>query len=324
MTEQGIGGIALDGTAVVPLDDVARGRPRRRLSALEWLRFGPFLAQLVVIRRCNLDCAYCSEFDQTSDPVPFDRLAERLEKLWELRTWAVCLTGGEPTLHPELVSLLEHMRSLGFRRRMMITNGLLLSDRLVSELAAAGLTDLQVSVDGVRPNETTRKTLDVLRPKLERLRGAPFRVVLSGVIGSAPPEEALEVVEFARQSGFHPRILLIHDAQGRLDLTPHERAVYARVKQTIGAPAREAHDYRDRLIAEGRAPFRCRAGARYLYIDEYGRVHWCSQTRGVFQKDLLDYGLDDLKAQFGTHKDCNATCTVGCARTASAWDEWRH
>ncbi len=53
---------------------------RPSVGPLEWLRFGPFLAQLVVTRRCNLTCGYCNEFDRTSEPVPFDALAERLAK----------------------------------------------------------------------------------------------------------------------------------------------------------------------------------------------------------------------------------------------------
>ena len=40
-------------------------------------RYSPFLAQMVVIRRCNLSCGYCSEFDKTSEPVPFEVLETR-------------------------------------------------------------------------------------------------------------------------------------------------------------------------------------------------------------------------------------------------------
>src|SRR5438105_10137455 len=91
------------------------------------LRYSPFLTQIVVIRRCNLSCGYCSEYDKTSEPVPFELLSARLAKLRELRTWAVCLTGGEPTLHPRLPDLISRMQGLGFRRRQLITNGMLLS-----------------------------------------------------------------------------------------------------------------------------------------------------------------------------------------------------
>lgn len=298
--------------------------PGDRLSWAQWLGYGPFLAQLVVTRRCNLACGYCFEYDKTSDPVPVVTLEQRLEKLRDLRAWVVCLTGGEPTLHPDLVKLVRRMRELGFRRRQMITNGYHLTRETIEGLNEAGLTDLQLSLDGVRRNGTTLKVLDSLRGRLERLaRSAHFRVVLSAVIGSAPPEDAIEVVRFARSHGFVPRILLIHDELGRVKLSPEELAAYGEVKSTLGRAGREAHDYRERLIQEGTAPFRCRAGSRYLYVDEFGQVHWCSQTRDLFSKDLMEYSLDDLRRQFHAVKPCRDKCSVGCARTASAYDEWR-
>jgi len=294
------------------------------LSLWQWLRFGPWLAQVVVTRRCNLSCGYCSEYDKTSEPVPYSLLEDRLRKLSDLRTWAVCLTGGEPTLHPRLVDLLQEMRRLGFRRRQLITNGFLLTRELIEQMNASGLTDMQISVDGVAPNPMTVKTLKPLQAKLELLaRHARFHVVMSGVIGSAPPEEALEVIGFAESHGFSPRILLIHDETGHVKLTTQELAAYQEARRRLGRAGREAGDYRREMIETGQAPFRCRSGSRYLYVDEFGRVNWCAQTRGQYSKDLLEYRLADLQTQFATPKGCNPGCTVGCARTASAYDEWR-
>lgn len=298
--------------------------PTNRIGRLEWLRYGPFLAQTVIVRRCNLSCGYCSEYDRTSEPVPYTVLLERFRKLHELRTWAVCLTGGEPTLHPRLSDLVAALRDFGFRRRQMITNGYRLNRELVESLNASGLTDLQISVDGVDPTRTTVKTLKPLRRRLESLaRHARFRVVMSAVIGSAPPEEALEVIDFAQDHGFIPRILLLHNEFGQLNLSAEERQAYREVKRRIRSRIEDADAYRKKLIRAGKAPFKCRAGSRYLYVDEHGRVHWCSQTRGTFTRDLREYSLDDLRKQYYTPKSCNETCTVGCVRTASAFDEWR-
>ncbi len=298
--------------------------PEPRLTLTQWLAHGPFLAQLVVTRRCNLSCGYCNEYDRDSPPVPLAALEARLRKLRQLRTWVVCLTGGEPTLHPQLVEIVARMRELGFRRRQLITNGYRLTPELIEALNAAGLTDLQISVDGVRPSATTVKVLEPLRDKLVELsRRGRFQVVVSGVVGSAPPGEALQVVRFAREHGLTPRVILLHDGAGRLKLSPEELGVYREVQRLLGRAGREARDYRDRLIRDGRAPFRCRAGARYLYVDELGKVRWCSQARALFERDLLSYSLADLREQFHTAKPCNPGCTVGCVRTASAYDAWR-
>ena len=304
--------------------DGATARSTEPIGRTDWLRFGPFLAQAVIVRRCNLSCSYCSEFDRTSEPVPYAALLERFRKLRALRTWAVCLTGGEPTLHPQLADLVAVLRDLGFRRRQMITNGYRLTRDLIGSVNTSGLTDLQISIDGVEPTRSTVKTLRPLRRRLDLLaRHARFPVVMSAVIGSTPPEEALQVIDAAKEYGFIPRVLLVHDDGGRLDLSAEERLAYREVKRRIRGRLEDADAYRERLMRTGTAPFKCRAGVRYLYIDEHGCVHWCSQTRGVFTRNLSDYSLEDLRRQFFTPKTCNATCTVGCARTASAYDEWR-
>jgi len=136
-----------------------------RLTIGEWLRFGPFLAQLVVTRRCNLTCGYCNEYDDHSPPIPFATLDRRLLKLHELRTWVVCLTGGEPTLHPELIHIVARMRELGSAAGSSSPTGISSPEsHRVPE--RSGLTDLQISVDGVQRNATTVKVLEKLRGKL--------------------------------------------------------------------------------------------------------------------------------------------------------------
>ena len=149
-------------------------------------------------------------------------------------------------------------------------------------------------------------------------------MVVSAVIGTAPREEVLEVVEFAKSRGFTPRLLVLHNENGQMGLSSEELAVYAEVKQLFGHRAtEEAHGYRERLIQNGEAPFRCRAGARYLYIDEFGMVRWCAQTRMAFGKRLSAYALEDLRQHFYSEKACSDKCSVGCVRTASAFDQWR-
>lgn len=288
------------------------------------LRYSPFLAQMVIIRRCNLSCGYCSEFDRTSDPVPVEILEKRLEKLKELGTFGISLTGGEPTMHPALPHLIRKCRELGFFRTGMISNGFFLQPKLIEALNDAGLQEMQISIDGVQRNETTEKVLNNLRKRLLSLRDhARFSVTVSGVIGAAPPEEAEEVISFARELGFTPRVLLVHDRQGQLKLKPEEVKAFQRIVDTLPKSWMDFSSYRKRLVRDGSAPFKCRAGSRYLYIDEFGNVNWCSQTRTTWSKPLMDYTTEDLREQFYAYKSCHETCTLGCARSASQLDNWR-
>jgi MoaA/NifB/PqqE/SkfB family radical SAM enzyme len=288
------------------------------------LRYSPFLTQMVVIRRCNLSCGYCSEYDKTSDPVPVEVLEAQLRRLKELGTFGISLTGGEPTLHPELPRLIRTCRELRFYRTGMITNGFFLRPELIETLNQAGLQKMQISIDGVHANETTEKVLNNLKKRLQWLRDhARFQVVVSSVIGACPPEEAEEVVSFALKMGFAARVLLVHDEHGQVKLNSEELRSFRNVVGMLPRRWREPSDYRERLIRQGSAPFKCRAGSRYLYIDEYGKVNWCSQTRTVWSKPLMGYTLKDLREQFYKYKSCHATCTLNCARSQSYFDNWR-
>jgi hypothetical protein len=123
--------------------------------------------------------------------------------------------------------------------------------------------------------------------------------------------------------GFAARVLLVHDEHGQVKLNSDELRSFRNVVGMLPRRWRDPSDYRERLIRQGSAPFKCRARSRYLYIDEYGKVNWCSQTRTVWSKPLMGYTLKDLREQFYKYKSCHATCTLNCARSQSYFDNWR-
>lgn len=294
------------------------------LNILHQLKYSPILVHLVVIRRCNLSCRYCSEHDLVSEPVPTDVLEQRLEKLRELGTFGIGFSGGEPTLHPDLPRLVRRCRELGFLRTGMISNGFLLSPELIDRLNDAGLQELQLSIDGVSANATTQKVLNNLKKRLNWLsERARFAVTVNAVIGACPPEDVSEVVDSIGKLGFRPRVQFVHDSQGQLKLSRAEIQAFEQIVRQVPRDGWDRSNYRLQMLREGSAPFRCRAGSRYLYIDEHGKAGWCSQTRNLWSKPLVDYGPQDLMEQFFSYKPCHATCTVGCVRAASEIDRWR-
>jgi MoaA/NifB/PqqE/SkfB family radical SAM enzyme len=77
-------------------------------------------------------------------------------------------------------------------------------------------------------------------------------------------------------------------------------------------------------IANGKPnQWRCRAGARYLYICEDGLVHYCSQQRGYPGIPLENYTVEDIRREFLTEKGCAPHCTVSCVHQVSYMDHWR-
>ncbi len=288
----------------------------------------PLLAQLVVTRRCNLACGYCNEYDHVSDPVPLDELLARVDHLADLGTVVLTLTGGEPLLHPQLDEIIKRVVARGMVCTS-ITNGYPLTRTWIERLNASGLTLLQISIDNVEPNELSQKSLRKVRRKLELLKeNATFSVNVNAVLGSGDPEQTERVVAEIKALGFYMTVGVMHDHTGQLDsglVEDQLSALYARLRR--GSRKSIFHGlgegWEEAMIRQGASDWRCRAGARYLYIDEAGIVSYCSQRRNEPGIPVLAYGREQLRLAFNTPKGCEAQCTIACVRRASAFDSWR-
>ncbi len=104
---------------------------------------------------CNLRCVYCMPEHMTF--MPRRELMTKEELLFLVRVGAslgvdkIRLTGGEPTVRPDIVELVQAIASVsGIRDLAMTTNGVLL-DKLAQPLADAGLRRVNISIDTVEP-----------------------------------------------------------------------------------------------------------------------------------------------------------------------------
>jgi MoaA/NifB/PqqE/SkfB family radical SAM enzyme len=286
----------------------------------------PLLAHIIPIRRCNLACEYCNEYDDFSKPVPIETMFRRVDKLAELGTSVITISGGEPLLHPELDEVIRRIRKNGMIAGL-ITNGYLLVAECIQRLNKAGLEWLQISIDNVTPDDVSKKSLKVLEKKLELLaEHADFHVNINSVVGGGVknPQDALTIGRRAMALGFSSTIGIIHDGSGQLQpLNDEERAVYHAMKSMEKRSFTRINSFQDN-IAQGRPnQWRCRAGARYLYICEDGLVHYCSQQRGYPAVPLEKYTLVDIRREFVTEKSCAPHCTVSCVHQVSIFDSWR-
>ena len=311
---------------------------RKARSAREFTRglvhtAHPLLVQIIPIRRCNIDCGYCNEYDKVSPPVPTDVMTRRIEKLSELGTSVVAFSGGEPMLHPDLDDLIRLIRRRGMMAGL-ITNGYFLVPKRIEQLNDAGLDFLQISIDNIEPDEVSKKSLRVLDKKLQHLRDhATFDVNINSVLGGGikNPEDARTINTRARQLGFSTSIGIIHDGSGRLKpLGPVERKVFDDVSAAISSAGQVLKNLYSGIrsfqenLADGKPnQWRCRAGARYLYICEDGLVHYCSQQRGRPGIPLEHYGKVDLIREAARPKPCALYCTVSCVHQTAMLDSFR-
>jgi MoaA/NifB/PqqE/SkfB family radical SAM enzyme len=293
----------------------------------------PLLVHIIPIRRCNIDCGYCNEYDKTSDPIPLQVILRRLDKLTALGTSVAACSGGEPMMHPNLDDIIRGIRDRGMMAGL-ITNGYYLSPRRIDALNKAGLDYMQISIDNVEPDAVSKKSLRLLDRKLIWLRDyAEFDVNINSVLGGGTrnPEDARTINTRARELGFSTSIGIIHDGSGHLKpLGPVERAVFDDVSRQINSLKQIAKNlysgirtFQDNLADGNPNAWRCRAGARYLYICENGLVHYCSQQRGYPAVPLDTYTVEDIRRAFDTPKECAPYCTIGCVHRVSTMDFWR-
>ncbi len=286
----------------------------------------PIMAHIIPIRRCNLSCTYCNEYDDFSPPVPKAVMISRINRLADLGTSILTLSGGEPMLHPELDDIIAAMRRRGVIAGM-ITNGYLLMPDRIKRLNQAGLDHMQISIDNVKPDDVSKKSLKVLDKKLEMLaEHAEFHVNINSVVGGGihDPNDALVVGRRAIELGFSATVGIIHDGDGQLrPLGERERAVYHEMKSMENRHFARLNFFQD-AIAQGKPNnWRCRAGARYMYICEDGLVHYCSQQRGYPGTPLDKYTVEDIRREYLTEKSCAPYCTVSCVHYVSYFDFWR-
>jgi MoaA/NifB/PqqE/SkfB family radical SAM enzyme len=286
----------------------------------------PYMAHIVPMRRCNLSCTYCNEFDEVSEPVPLAEMLRRIDDLARLGTSVVTISGGEPLLHPELDQIIARIRHHG-RIAGMITNGYLLMPDRIARLNRAGLDHMQISIDNVQPDEVSKKSLKVLDKKLQMLaEHADFHVNINSVVGGGirHPQDALTIANRALELGFTSTIGIIHDGDGQLKpLGEEERRIFYEVKN-LGKKHYSRFNHFQDAIAKGQPnDWRCRAGARYLYICENGLVHYCSQQRGWPGTPLSQYRREDVEREFLTAKTCAPNCTISCVHQVSHIDHWR-
>lgn len=286
----------------------------------------PVLAHIIPIRRCNLACAYCNEYDKVSDPVPTAEMLRRIDLLAALGTGIITFSGGEPLLHPDLDALIRRIRSHGIIATL-ITNGYLLSPDRIRLLNRAGLEQLQISIDNVQPDDISKKSLKVLDKKLQWLADyAEFEVNINTVIGAgiANPQDARTIAHRALELGFDTTVGIVHDHSGQVQpLRDEERMVYEQI-QAEKKPGFMAFAY-DNIFHKNLAlgqpnDWHCRAGSRYLYICENGLVHYCSQQRGYPAIPLDRYGSEDLEREYWTRKACAPYCTISCVHRVAMID----
>ena len=167
--------------------------------------------RLSVTDRCDFRCVYCMDEEMTFLPrqqvLSLEEIHQVARALTEMGVTKIRLTGGEPLVRKEVLSLFERMGSLpGLNDFCVTTNGSQLV-RYAQALRAAGVNRINISLDTLHAplfKELTRTgRLEQVLEGIEAARTAGFeRIKLNAVILKGRNDhEVIDLVNFARERG---------------------------------------------------------------------------------------------------------------------------
>jgi MoaA/NifB/PqqE/SkfB family radical SAM enzyme len=300
----------------------------------------PRMAQIEVTNRCNLTCRTCTrlKLPQLGD-MPYDDFVRLLDSLKGVRR--IWLSGqGEPLLHPELPRMIRTCADRGVHDTIVHTNGMLLFGEMADRIAASGLGQLRVSIDGGNASD-----MEYLRDgaSLERVlqnarafaaRGA-VRTSFYSVLNRRNHASAPDLLRLAAETGVS-RVDFVETVPLRDEST--EREIYDRREyqfgslpagvrsETLGKIRREALRHGIDVVIDLKwYRRRCFEPFQKLYVDFQGNVTPCCRIHNeVFVGNILKDGLsgswyspamekwrDDLLHRGRHRRICIERCNLG-------------
>lgn len=108
----------------------------------------PQRMDLALTYECDNDCTHCYvEREKSMESMSLEQWKKVIAQLWKIGIPHVCFTGGEATLSPHLLPLIEYAEEIGIVTGLL-TNGRRLADReFTKQLMNAGLDHVQITLE---------------------------------------------------------------------------------------------------------------------------------------------------------------------------------
>jgi len=99
---------------------------------------------------CNNNCIFCLDYENQIDPpvklIPLAEIKKEIKKVKNTADKKIVLSGGDPTLHPDLARIIKYAKKEGFAKVQVITNGrMFVYQKFIKELIEAGLDEVTIS-----------------------------------------------------------------------------------------------------------------------------------------------------------------------------------
>ena len=173
--------------------------------------------RLSVTDRCDLRCFYCmpegfKDFEEPEHWLTFDEIERVIRCFSELGTHRVRITGGEPLVRKNLPELAQRLGRLDQIEDLSISTNATRLARHAQELADAGVSRINVSLDTLKPDrfrEITKGKFEKVYEGLMAAKAAGLNPVKINMVmmKGINDDEAIDMAEFCIQHGFTLRFI---------------------------------------------------------------------------------------------------------------------
>lgn len=119
----------------------------KQINGKAYIFRAPLSVQFEITHECNNSCVFCHNDLARIHIITLEDAKRIMDELANANVFTVIFTGGEPLLHPELHKMIEYANSLNLEVGL-ITNGILLEERLEQLLEAGKISRFQISILG--------------------------------------------------------------------------------------------------------------------------------------------------------------------------------
>ncbi|MFQ5560904.1 MAG: radical SAM protein, partial [Nitrospinota bacterium] len=287
----------------------------------------PMQCSMYVTDHCNLDCRYCTEYDNSRPQPDVVEVKKWVKHVRQLGVTRVAFVGGEPLMHPGIVEIVGYANSLGLATSLT-TNGFLLTETLVADFEEAGLDVIQISVDRMTPSRVTKKSVKSVEKKIGFLQNSKIKFHITGVICEDTFEESKEVLDYGLARSISTEVRIVHsDPDHTMRVEPASKQKQKELLLSMKERKRNgekihssemALEYQLDLINGDDTENRwvCATGYKLFFVSASGKFMECSMRPP--ERDILSMTLGDLKA-YHRKKPCQRGCGVYCAVSTSLY-----
>lgn len=184
--------------------------------------------RIAISSYCNLDCSYCGGHKGYSDEkrgtmedyrrekisgykITLDEIKELLKMFYAVGYRGVSLTGGEPLINKDWYEIIKFSKELGFVRREITTNGVLLGEYIKNNGYPTDLTLIKISFDTIDKDAFKRitkkddfdKVVESIKIVSEKIKTRANRVVLKSEL-----KDLDDFIKYCKSMGFSSANLL--------------------------------------------------------------------------------------------------------------------